>query len=165
MARRRFQVFNGATAGLTSPLSAVTTGTSLKTMLQIKPTTPIAIIAWGYSFTTVPTTLVQVELVTTGTAAATVTNYAAGDIIKYDDASGSASSISTGGGNTSGFTATGEGTITSTRLLAARAETGPSYESQFPLDREPAVIAGDVLRLRALTTVAINMLCWVTWEE
>lgn len=165
MARRRYIVWNGATAALTAALASVSTGTSLKTMLQIKPTTNIAIVEWGYSFDVVPSALVKVELITTGTVAATVTNYASGDIIKYDDAGSAASAIATGGGNTSGFTASAEGTVTSTRPLAYRSEFGQSFAQQFPLDREPGVQANDFLRIRMTTSVAINALCYVIFEE
>lgn len=164
MARRRYQLFNGATAALTAAMPTVTTGTSLKTMLQIKPTTSIAVIAWGYSFDAVPSAPVTVELLTTGTVAATVTAFASGDVVKFDDAGAAASAISLGV-SASGYTATAEGTIVSSRLLACRREMAQSYESQFPLDREPGVIANDILRIRATTATAIGMTCWVTIEE
>jgi hypothetical protein len=165
MARRRFIVWNGATAALTAAMPLVATGTAIKTMLQIKPTTPIALIEWGYQTDVVPTARVNTELLTTGTVGATVTNYAAGDIAKYDDAAGAASAIATGGGNTSGYTATAEGTIISTRLLAYRPDWGQGLFQQFPLDREPGVQANDFLRIRVTTTVSINMACYVIWEE
>lgn len=165
MARRRYVVWNAATAALTAAPTAVTTGTSIKTMLQVKPTTNIAVLEWGYSFDVVPTALVRCELITTGTVAATVTNFAAGDIIKYDDAGSPASAIATGGGNTSGFTSSAEGTITSTRPLAERLEWGQSFSQQFPLDREPGVQANDFLRIRMTTATAINALCYIVFEE
>lgn len=164
MARRRYQLFNGAAAALTAAMPAVTTGTSLKTMLQIKPTTNVAVIAWGYSFDAVPVSPVTVELITTGTVAATVTAFAAADVVKFDDAGTAASAISLGV-NASGYTATAEGSIVSSRLLACRREMAQSYECQFPLDREPGVIANDILRVRATTATALGMTCWVTIEE
>lgn len=164
MARRRYVLFNGATAALTAALAPVTTGTSLKTMLQIKPTTNIAVIAWGYSFDVVPTAKVAVELITTGTVAATVTAFASGDVCKYDDPGTAASAISLGT-SASGYSASVEGTVTASRLLAYRSEWGQSYEAQLPLDREAGVIANDILRIRATTSVAIGMTCWVQIEE
>lgn len=164
MARRRFIVFNGAIGDLTSPLSPAATGTSTKTMLQVKPTTNIALIAWGYSFDVVPTALVKAELLTTGTVAATVTAYASGDVCKYDDA-GSAASLISLGTSASGYTSSAEGSVTATRLLDSRLEWGQSYMAQFPLDREPGVQANDILRIRATTATTINMLCWVAFEE
>src|SRR5438270_13769112 len=111
MSRRRFVVWNGATAALTAAMPAVTTGTAIKTMLQIKPTTNIAVIGWGYSFDVAPTALVKVELVTTGTVAATVTASASGDIVKYDDAGGGTSAVSLSTTAT-GYTSTAEGSVT-----------------------------------------------------
>lgn len=164
MARRRFIVWNGAAAALTAALAPVATGTTIKTMLQLKPTTNIAITEWGYSFDAVPTSKIAVELITTGAVAATVTAYAAGDVGKYDDSTGGASAISLGTA-ASGYTSTAEGTITASRLLAYRSEWGQAFAQQFPLDREPAVAANDVLRLRVTTAITINMSAYLVYEE
>jgi hypothetical protein len=146
-------------------MTPVTTGTAIKTMLQVKPTTNIAVVEWGYQFDVIPTALVKVELITTGTVAATVTAYAAGDVIKYDDSGAAASGISLGTA-ASGFTSTAEGTITATRLLDMGPGWSQQFAKQFPLDREPGVIAAnDVLRIRMTTATAINALCYVVWEE
>lgn len=167
MARRRFAVWNGATAALTADLAYVTTGTAIKTMLQVKPTTNIAIIEWGYMFDVVPTALVRVELITTGTINATMaTAFAAGDVVKYDDAGSTASAITLGTA-ASGFTASAasEGSIVATRLLDEGPGWAQSYCKQFPLDREPGVAANDFLRIRVTTATALNMKCYVVWEE
>lgn len=164
MSRRRFMAWNGASAALTAFLVPVTTGASIKTMLQLKPATPIAIIEWGYSFDVVPTAAVKVELITTGTVFANVTSFAAGDLIKYDDSGGAASTaIITA--NTSGFTSSSEGTVTASRFLDGGLKWAQEYSKQFPLDREPGVAANDCLRVRVTTAVAINMLTYVVWEE
>lgn len=163
MARRRYKIYNGASAALTAALATVTTGTSIKTMLQLKPTQPIAVTAWGYSFDAVPTSKVAVELLTTGTVAATVTAFATGDIPQKDDVVGATPPF-TLATNGSGFTSTSEGTITTTRLLAYRNELGQSYESQDPLDREGMVNTGDILRIRVTTAAALGMTCWVEVE-
>jgi hypothetical protein len=164
MARRRYLVWNAATAALTAAPTPVTTGTSLKTMLQVKPTTNIAVIAWGYSLDAVPTALVKPELITTGTVNATVTAFNAGDVVKYDDSGNAASAISLGTA-ASGFTASAEGTVTTSRLLAGGSSWAQQFSEQFPLDREPGVAANDVLRIRVTTSVAIGMLCWILFEE
>lgn len=164
MARRRFQVWNGVSAALTAAPVMVTTGTALKTMLQVKPTTPIAIIEWGYSFDITPTAVVKVELITTGTINATVVAYAAGDVCKYDDSGGAASAITLATSG-SGYTASAEGTITATRLLAYQASWAQQFSQQFPLDREPGVVTSDLLRIRMTTATAINASCYVVFEE
>lgn len=164
MARHRYTVWNGATAALTAAVASVTTGTAIKTMLQVKPTTNIAIIAWGFTFDIVPTAVVNVELITTGTIVANVTSFAAGDIVKWDDPGGIASTISISA-NTSGFTSSAEGSVVASRLLDHQAAWAQSYSMQFPLDREPGVAANDILRVRMTTAVALNARCFITFEE
>jgi hypothetical protein len=163
MARRRFILWNQAMP-TTGNFTPVTTGTVLKTMLQLKPTTPIAIIEWGYSFATVPTAVVEVGLMTSGTVAATVTAAGANDVMKYDD-SGGAASLASLGTTATGFTASAEGTITATRILDFSEQWAQSYSKQFPLDREPGVAANDICRIRMNTAVAINAVCYIVWEE
>lgn len=167
MARRNYRIWNAATAALTAAPTLVTTGTTIKTMLQLKPTIHTAIYAWGFRFDVAPTAIVKVELLTTGVINATVTASAAGDILKYSDPSDPTSTLTLATSGT-GYTSSGEGTITTTRLLdfrncAVGGET--SYDIQFPLDREPACGPSDYLRIRATTATAINMLCYVDIEE
>lgn len=163
MSRREYMVQNGAMP-TTARIPLVTTGTAIKTMLQIKPTTPLVVIEWGFSFGIVPTALVSVELLTTGTVAATVTAYGANDITKWGDSAQGPSAI-TLGTTASGFTASGEGTVTATRLLDYQPTHAQSYSKQFPLDREPNIPITDYLRIRVTTGTAIDMNCWVVFEE
>lgn len=163
MSRRRFILWNGAMP-TTAAMPSVATGTAIKTMLQFKPTTPTAVIGWGFIHDSVPSALVTAELITTGTIAATgITAYGANDLIKYDDSGGAVSGIATA--SVSGFTATGEGSITATRPLDVGPAWATSYAMQFPLDREPGVISGDVCRIRMTTTVSVNTRCFVIIEE
>jgi hypothetical protein len=164
MARRRYTVYNAATAALTAAPAGVATGTSIKTMLQLKPTTNISIIEWGYSFETVPTAAVKVELITTGTVNATVTAFAAGDVVKWGDAGGAASAITLATSG-SGFTSTAEGSITTSRLLDYYVTWAQQFSTQWPLEREPQVVASDILRIRMTTATTINAVCWLCWEE
>lgn len=163
MARRLFMVQNGAMP-TTARMAVVATGTAIKTMLQVKPTTPIVIVEWGFSFDVVPTALVSVELLTTGTVAATVTAYGANDITKWDDSAAAASAITVGTG-ASGFTGSAEGTVTATRVLDYQVSWAQSYSKQWPLDREPMVPATDYLRVRVTTATTIGMNAWVVFEE
>jgi hypothetical protein len=163
VARRRYRVWNYAMPTTAAP-TFVTTGTTIKTMLQVKPTTNISIIQWGFQFDVIPTALVKVELVTTGTIGATVTAYVANDVIKYDDAGAANSAISLGTA-ASGYTSTAEGTVTATRELAIGPGWSQAFDMQYPLDREPGVQANDFLRIRMTTATAVNAICYVDFEE
>lgn len=138
--------------------------TTMKTMLQLKPITPIAIIEWGYSFSTVPSVVCECGLLTSGTVNATVTAAGANDIMKYDDSTSGASAVSLGTA-ASGWTSSAEGTITATRILDFQEQWAQSYSKQFPLDREPGVAANDILRIRMTASVSHSAVCYVIWEE
>jgi hypothetical protein len=152
---------------LVAPLAGVTTsGTAgtVKTMLQIKPGTPkIRIVEWGYDFTATPGAPVQMELVETGTVFATVTT---GNVLNYNDVSGPASQASLGTSAT-GFSASSEGTITASRLLAETRDIATYFKQQFPLGREPEINGGNCLRIRATpgSSVAVFVNTYIIWEE
>lgn len=160
-----FIAWNGDTSASTAAPTAVTTGTSLKTMLQVRPsaTGKIRVVEWGYSFDVLPTAVVKVELVETGTVYATVTTIGSG-VRKYGDSGAGTSTVQTGTSHT-GFTATAEGSITASRLLAYQHEWGQQFKQQFPLGREPEIAADSALRIRVTTATAVNMSCYVVWEE
>lgn len=167
MAAPVFICWNGTTSALTAPMAAVntsaTSGTVL-TMLQIKPgVSKIRVIEWGYLFKTTPAAPVQMELVETGTIFATVT---AGVVQAYNDTTGPASQASIGTAAT-GFTASAEGTITATRLLAQTFDTAQYFKQQFPLGREPEIQSAFCLRVRATpsSAAAVPVICYVIWEE
>ncbi|MFB9925976.1 hypothetical protein ACFORO_12645 [Amycolatopsis halotolerans] len=168
MAAPCYITWNGATSALTGPLAGVATSATsgtVKTMLQIKPgASKIRIIEWGYSFESTPAAPVRMELIETGTVFATVT--AATAVTAYNDVTGPASLTSLGTAAT-GYTATAEGTITATRLLAYQEETSTAFKQQFPLGREPEVNAASALRIRATPTSAasVNVTCYLIWEE
>lgn len=166
MARAVYRAYNGATAALTAAVAKVTTGTSLKTMLQISPKSGIDldVFAWGVSFDgSAAATPGTVELIQTDVAA-TVTAYATGDILRQTNPGGPAAdtALITLGTANSGFTATAEGTITATRLIDAQliAPTN-QYIYQWPLGNDSKIVAGTFLRIRVTFAAAINMLCWV----
>jgi hypothetical protein len=164
MAAPCFIMWNADTSALTAAPASVATGTALKTMLQLKTGSSKArLVEWGYAFDTIPTAVVKVELIETGTVFATVTTIGSG-IRTYNDSSGSAS-LAVTGTSASGFTASAEGTVTSTRLLAYQQEWGQQFKQQFPLGREPEIGAGTSLRIRATTATTINMTCYMVWEE
>lgn len=179
MARRRYIAWSGATGSLAStalvpsvilPTTLGTGGTPASatsgTVLQLLPTTNIAIIEWGYQLIVVPTAATYVELLSTGTIAATVTAHVAADVPQYDDPSAPAASLtlSTSG---SGYNASAEGTFSASTVRVL--DQGPAwsqfYCKQFPLDREPGVIGTNVLRIRATSATSTNIKAYVIFES
>lgn len=151
----------------TAALVPVTTGTAIKTMLQIAPpaTQKIKVVKWGVQFATAPTAPVTCELIDTNVAA-TVTAHAAAGVQPYNDAGAPASAMTLGVAAT-GYTATVEGAITATRYGDYQIiPTGVSqYSWEWSLGREFEVAVSRFLRVRMTTTVAVNAVCWVVWDE
>ncbi len=171
MAAKTYYVNNGPMVTTAAPVK-VTTGTAIKTMLQIKASVPLRVIEWGCSFDgSTAATPGVVELVDTGTVYGTVTAYAVADVQPYGDpnalantsgSSGVPLNLSTTG---SGYTCTSEGSITATRqgdtqLIAPTSQ----YYKQFPLGREFEVAALDCLRVRMTFGTAVNALVYVIFE-
>jgi hypothetical protein len=78
----RYRIYNGA-APTTAKFVAVTTGTAIKTLLQLKPFNQCKIVAWGISFDGfAAATPIPVELLETGTVFGTVTASVDADCVK-----------------------------------------------------------------------------------
>ena len=89
-----FLIPNGAMPTTAAPV-AVTTGTAIKTMLQVKPVAGISlyVVEWGFSFNASALAVpIVVELLTTGTVAATVTAHTEANIVKLRETSALAAS-------------------------------------------------------------------------
>ncbi len=167
-------VFN-APMPTTAAVVKVTTGTAIKTLLQLKPAAnfPLSVVEWGISFDGAAAAAGgTVELIDTGTVFATVTSFAAADCMPYNDpnapanTTAGASSVPLNMTTTaSGYTSTAEGTITATRVLDGQIlqPTGP-YVHQFPLGHYPKVVPGNCLRVRVTFAAAINALCFIVFE-
>lgn len=150
----------------TAPPTALATGTSTKTLLQIATpsTADIRIVEWGISFDGTSGTPVKVGL-TDVNVAATVTAFVAADVIKWNSPNDPASVI-TLGTTASGYNATAEGTVTAARELDSQMVSPTTgYVKQFPLGREPVVPASRFLRIRVQAAATVNAFCYVIWEE
>lgn len=171
----QYMIANFAQPTTAAP-SGVTTGTAIKTMLQVKPSATIAakIIQWGYSLDSAAASVsAKIELIETDVAA-TVTAHAAAGIVKWDAAALIGGDPTTNliqvGTTSTGFTSTGEGTITDTRMLDAPqfVTTGTTFtvkwDSQFPLGREPIIQISKFARVRVTFATAVNMYCYVIVE-
>lgn len=162
-----YTIYNGAMP-TTAVLPTVTTGTAIKTLLQLKPFNVCRIIEWGISFDGYSAAApVAVELIDTGTIFATVTASADADIMKLDGAEGAVASVAglTLGTAATGYTASAEGTITATKVLDSQL-IAPSAQfiKQFPLGREPKLIIGNAVRIRVKAAAAVNALCYIVVE-
>jgi len=167
-----YTVFNGA-APTTAALVKVTTGTAIKTMLQLATpsTRQIRIVEWGYSLDAAPATTGTgvVELLQTDVAATVTAHVAAG--IVNDDPNGTASLLTLGTSAT-GYTASAEGTPAATRMFDAQLVAGVSngadpttYLRTFLPGAQPIVAISKFLRVRVTFSAAVNMLTWVKFEE
>jgi hypothetical protein len=157
-------------APTTASFAAVTTGTAIKRMLQVKPVGQIAVVEWGISFDgTAAAAPILVELAEFD-AAATVTASVLADgatqnIVPYDPNATSVSTVSVGTTAT-GYTSSNENTVARVRLFDVQQvpPTG-SYVKQFPLGREPYVAPAKFLGIRVKAAAAVNCYCYVVWEE
>jgi hypothetical protein len=160
VAAKTYVSYNGAMP-TTAALVPVTTGTAIKTMLQIATpsTEQLRVIEWGISFDgSAAATPGRVELIETDVAA-TVTAHVGAGVMRHNAPNDVASLV------TLGTAATG-GTTTAARLLDYQL-VAPSaqYVKQFPLGREPEVAASKFLRVRVTFAAAVNAVCYVIWEE
>ena len=161
-------VINNGPMPTTASFAAVTTGTAIKTMLQLKPFNVCKIIEWGISFDgSAAATPIEVELLDTGTVFATVTATADADVMKVDGAEGAVASVAglTLGTAATGYTSSAEGTITATKLFDTQFIAPTSqYIKQFPLGREPKLIIGNSVRIRVKAGTAVNAICYIVLE-
>lgn len=153
----------------TAAFAAVTTGTAIKTMLQVKPgtTTPLWICEWGLSFDgSAAATPIKVELIETDVTA-TVTATASADITKLDSGAIAGGDPTTAiiavGTSATGYTATVEGSTTTVRNLDGPKFIAPTnqYEKQFPLAIWPMIQVSKFMRIRVTAGAAVNMYCYV----
>jgi hypothetical protein len=166
----QYLIFNGP-APTAASQAAVTTGTSIKTLLQVKPgsTQALKIKEWGISFDgSSAATPGIVELCVTDVAA-TVTAHVAGGIHKQDAIALAAGDPTTNiiavGTTSTGYTASGEGTVGSVRQMDAQHISGTNqYVKQFPLGDEPIIQAGEFMRIRVKFGTAVNAICYVKVE-
>lgn len=155
----------------TAAQASVTTGTAIKTMLQIATpsTRQIQLISWGFTIDDSPGADGVVELLQTDVAA-TVTAHSATGVQPLDP--NAPASLMTLGTSATGYTATAEGSITATRVFDAVALSSTSSESpytyayQWMPDERPIIAVSRFLRVRATTgSSAVDMRCWVCYDE
>lgn len=166
----RFKVFNGPMV-TTAAQAKVTTGTAIKTMLQVATpsTRQIQLISWGFTLDVAPGAASVVELLQTDVAA-TVTAHVAAGIQPLDP--NAPASLCVGGTALTGYSASAEGTTTASRMFDVKeipltaGATDLSYYYQWMPDERPIVAVSKFLRVRAtFATSASNMVCWCVFDE
>lgn len=158
----------------TAAFTGVGTGTSIKTMLQVKPFNIARIVEWGYTAPAAASnTGGVIELIETDVAA-TVTASVDADVTKFgpgvaDQAAASVAGLTLSTTGT-GYTASGEGTITAVRNLdlpqQELAATQPlKYKWPFPLGREPIIQIGKFARVRAtMSGAGVTLTCYMVLD-
>lgn len=152
-------------APTTAAQAVVTTGTSIKTLLQVKPLVIAKIVEWGISFDgSAAATPIKVELMEADVAA-TVTAHAEGGITKFDDLGAVAADVLSLGTSATGYTSSSEGSIGAVRqfdfqLIAPTSQ----YVKQFPLGREPKIAKDAFARIRVTAGAAVNAYCYMIVE-
>lgn len=168
----RYRAWNSAMVTTAAP-AAVTTGTSIKTMLQLAApsTRQIMLLGWGYSIDDPPGADAVIDLIQSDTAA-TVTAHGASGVQPINP--GSPASLLTLGTSATGFTSSSETAPVTTKTFDAvsissvSAEAAPSmrYEYFWLPGEGPVVAVSTFVRLRATTpTTAVDMRCWLLWSE
>lgn len=166
----RYLIPNGPSP-TTAAQVAVTTGTAIKTMLQIKLGRAIMralVVEWGISFDGLAAAApIDCELLTTKTVAATVTAHVAAGIINLDPLAVTPTDLDPFDFGTAetGYTASAEGTITATRMLDVQ-HIAPTnqYIKQWPLGREPEIGQDEFLRIRVTAAAAVNAYAYAVIE-
>lgn len=165
-----FITWNGP-APTTAAQQSVTTGTSIKTMLQLATpsTRQIQLLEWGWSSDDPPGADGVIELLQTDVAA-TVTAHVNAGVPNLDP--NGANTLLTLGTSATGYTATVEGSTTATRvfdvvsLSSVSGESGLQYVRQWMPDARPIIPVSKFLRVRATTpTTAIDLRCWIVFQE
>lgn len=170
MAAKTYAVMNGAAPGAAAAVP-ITTGTAIKTQIQIatNTTTPsIRFVEWWVEFDgSTAATPIKVELIRhTGGAQTTLTAYAAADIAKVNDPNAPTSSVQLGTA-LSGFSNTTT-EVTPTGAVSLETHFVPPTSGiyvQFPLGREPEVQVSAFSRVRTTAGAAVNCYAGVMWEE
>ena len=153
----------------TAAQSVVTTGTTIKTLLQVKPFNIARIVEWGISFDGFAAAApIKCELMESDVAA-TVTASVDADVTKLgpgvgDQAVASVAGLTLGTSAT-GYTSTAEGATTAVRMLDVQliAPTN-QYVKQFPLGREPIIQIAKFGRIRVTAAAAVNAYCYMVLD-
>ncbi len=164
----QYKFFNNAFPTTAAQL-AVTTGSSIKTLLQVKGVAAVQykLKAWGISFDGATAAAgIQAEVLETGTVFGTVTAAVAADLIKWDDPNApTPTTYFAVGTSATGYTCTSEGSITAARVFDSQfIQPTNQYVWEWSLGTEPKIEAVSALRVRVKAVSAVNAVAWVLLE-
>src|SRR5258708_1677797 len=150
MSAKTYTVLNGAAPGAAAAV-AITTGTAIKTMLQLQMGAQTAgrVVEWWTEFDGSPAaTPIKVEVLRhTGGPQTTLTTYAAADVAPANDPNAGTSAV-TLASNASGF-GTGATEVTPTTVSNLATHFVPPTSGiyiQYPLGRQPKITQAVYLR-------------------
>lgn len=167
----RYKIYN-APSPTTAAIVPVTTGTALKTLLQIQISATLGahIVEWGISFDGAALAAGCVCELVEQDAAATVTAHVAAGIHRLDAPAVSGGDPTTNlvlvGTSATGYTASAEGSPTVSRMFDAQiVQPATNYVLQFPLGERPFMKPGTFFtKVRVDAVAAVNALCYVVLE-
>ena len=171
MAEKTYAVTNGAAPGAAAP-ATITTGTAIKTMIQLatNTTTPaIRFVEWWVEFDgSTAATPIKVELMRHTTAPqTTLTAYVTADIARVNDPNAPTSSLQLGTALSGFSNTTTEVTPTGTPVSLETHLVPPTsgIYVQFPLGREPEVQVAAFARVRTTAGAAVNCYAGLMFAE
>ena len=167
-----YAVANHAAVTTAAPVE-VSTGTAIKTMLQLSTpsTREIQLLSWWFTVDQAPAAAGEgvVELLQCDVGATVVAHVAAGVQPLHPNAP---ASLLTLGTENTGYSASAEDTITASRSFQTVKVTGVTngpgpltYNYQFLPNERPVVDSSSFLRIRVTFSAAVNMLCGVVFSE
>ena len=161
MAQPQYIAYN-AVPPTTAVTTHVSTGTSIKTLLQVTAPSsrPLQIVQWGITFSGAASNVVC-ELINTTTVAGGSPTSVTPTVLTP----GAPAALATAGHSPSS-----EGSIVSTvrvfdyQKIASNAVSN-GYKWEYSLGREPVLDVSQVLRVRVHASAAVDAVCWIQWEE
>jgi hypothetical protein len=142
----------------TAAMVKVSTGTAIKTLLQVTApsTRQLTIVEWGITFDGSPAAI-QCELINTTTVAGGTPTAVTPTVLT----AGAPASLAT-----AGWSPTTEGTVVATtRVFDHQILSTNNYKWESSLGRESIVDVSQVIRVRVTAAAAVNATCWIKWEE
>ncbi len=170
----RYTCWNGA-AATTAAMASVTTGTSIKAMLQLSTpsTRQIQILSWGYQLSAAPASGTgQIELLQVDVAASGgVAHVAAG--VQPLDPNAPPSLLTLGTGNTGySFATLNSPTVSRSfdqsiipATTAAAGIASLDYYKDFMPDERPIIAVSKFLQVRVTFTAAVSMSTFIVFDE